>query len=401
MRCVAAIVGLISMGWAAPVLAQALDYVPLSDSEVVMQLPPAVVTLANGLRASAAAVSAEQVSDPTAQKRQLLQQILTSYRLAVTENDLRAYGHTLTLADRWPSDWEQPPLLHLVKAAVLQHNHLFSLAQEELNLILEVDPQNLQALVMRSQIGLVTGDYAAVARQCELLRNLRETLPALNCQTQLDGLTGRGEQALAVIEVTVSSGGLSAAELLELHITAATIAHRLALPEQAERHYQAALGLDTNNHYVLVNYVDWLTDQGRNKEALKLLVGREDTHTDLELKLIHARILVSAEPSPSVATLLQEIDQEIIAASQRGEDAPHKLIARYALDLRFDPEQACEAALRNWSLQKEPSDILLLARAAAADGDLKILHRLQEFRDRTGLQDYRLDAVLQGAGVVP
>ena len=68
---------LVLSGWLLESRAQ--EYVPASDSEVVAELPPAVVSLASNVRQGAAARSTQATG-------LLLQEIVDSYRLADADN---------------------------------------------------------------------------------------------------------------------------------------------------------------------------------------------------------------------------------------------------------------------------------------------------------------------------
>jgi len=59
-----------------------------------------------------------------------------------------------------------------------------------------------------------------------------------------------------------------------------------------------------------------------------------------------------------------------------------------------DPELALLSARENWALQKEPSDTLLLAQAASAAADSRLLTEIARWVDAAGTEDVRLVAVL-------
>jgi hypothetical protein len=68
--------------------------------------------------------------------------------------------------------------------------------------------------------------------------------------------------------------------------------------------------------------------------------------------------------------------------------------ALFALDVEGDARRALELARANVRLQREPIDLLLLARAAVAADDDEGRSELQALIQRTGLRDARIDAVL-------
>jgi hypothetical protein len=69
-------------------------------------------------------------------------------------------------------------------------------------------------------------------------------------------------------------------------------------------------------------------------------------------------------------------------------------MARFALEIDSSPRDALEYAKRNWSLQKEPADALLLAAAARAAGNPEAADPVRRFARDPGLHDVRLYALL-------
>ncbi len=66
----------------------------------------------------------------------------------------------------------------------------------------------------------------------------------------------------------------------------------------------------------------------------------------------------------------------------------------FALEIETQPQRSLELARLNVARQREPLDLLLLARAARAAGDPNALDELRSLRISVGLRDVRLDALL-------
>ncbi len=379
----------------------ARGYVPQSDDEVVAVLPEAVVALANQSRRRFAVDNASTPDGTvSADERALLwQKILAVYNLAVGEGSPRAYGKALALVESWPGSDPLPVAVRLVKADILQHNHRFDAALEELQEILAVDPGNPRALQMQPQVSLVAGHLDLVADHCRQLARVGYAILALNCQAQLDGLTGNAHRALQQVEAALAAGRLPRALSFELHVTAADIARRLNASPVAIGHYRDALRLNPDSRYVAISYAARLIERGQAADAARFLQTRRDLDNSLELEILRVRALLDSGQPQQVRPALAVLERKIQALAQRGADQPHKLIALYALELADDPQLAHDAALANWMVQKDPSDTLLLARSAAASGHHGSLARLAGWRTRTGLQDYRLDAILAEASL--
>ena len=359
---------------------------PESDDVIVAELPADVVELAAQVRVSTSNVSTLKIFDP----QQQALQIMDAYRLASSSSSARAYGHTLSLIRSWPSEIELPPILRLIKADVLQHNHGFDQALQELDVVLARDPSNLLALQMKSQVHLVTGDYASVQHVCSSLAALGHGMSASNCQAQLDGVTGAARPALALVESLLQSQAVNSNDALELTTTAASLAHRLGEHSLAEHYYTSALRIDPDSTYLLINYADWLLERGRANEAATLLARESGNTNKLELRIVYIQALVETGASEAAGEYLTEIGETIAVISRRAEERPSKLLARYYLTISHDYDSAHREALRNWQVQKEPGDSLLLARSAVAAEREDSLKTLLSWYHETGQEDYRL-----------
>lgn len=387
----------------------AQPYVPRSHDIVVDTLPQSIVTLARELHAdSSRRITLESERSgaelPSGRESlQLQQQALAAYRIAAETGEPRAYGHTMALLERWPVEQQKPVLIHILTAAVLQHGHGFAQALGELESALSIEPRNPQAHLMKAQISLVIADYGAAQESCLTLQTLIRYPLALNCQAQLDGVTGRAEQALATVtNMLQNTGELSPQDHVELNITAAGIAHRLGRIIDAERHYMAALQLSPGNGYTLVNYAALLIEENRPDDVVALLGALPESAMSTEMQVLLAEALSSSTSTQSRARaqdLTKSIQEVFDVALARGEALPHKEFARFSLMLVQQPAQALVAARANWAVQKEPSDTLLLAQAAMSAGDDEQLQQIARWTQRQGTEDVRVVNVLMAAGI--
>ena len=191
------------------------------------------------------------------------------------------------------------------------------------------------------------------------------------------------------------------ADARELHITAATIAHRVGDNDKAERHYQQSLLLGGASNFLVLNYAQWLLEMSRPQEVLGLLAGPIKQEDQYEMKVLYLNALTELGETELAHSFRANLAEEIERLSRRGDDMPLKVIARYALTVEEDAQRALIAARANWAYQKEPSDTLLLCEAAVAAGDEETLAALINWRDETGLEDVRLNRLLAKAGNTP
>jgi tetratricopeptide (TPR) repeat protein len=375
-----------------PAPANSQPFTPAVDSHIVEELPSPVIALSRQLRAERSARTESTTSG------ELLEQALESYRIATADQSPRAYGRTLSLLQRWPEDREKPVRYYVLLASVLQHNHEFDRALQHLDTALAREPYNAQAILIRAQIGLVTGDYAMARDSCRALDSLvRETI-RLNCRAQLDGVTGSASSALQNIESRLTEGPPPVRQdLIELQLTAAVIAHRLGEDNRAEMYYLRVLQQMPTNHYALSRYANLLLETGQPGRLARLLSGYDESALNTELRILLAAALRTRDSDEAQARssrLVDSLQEEFRVALLRDEGLSHKEYARLSLTLLDQPEQALEAARENWTLQKEPSDTLLLARTAAAAGDRETLQAVRQWVTESGLEYPRLARVL-------
>lgn len=373
-------------------LAQPNLYRPESPDEIVGSISESVASLAAQARNSR---NSEAEFDAEAS----LQSLFATFQLAQRENSARAYGHVLQLLDSWPADRPLPAAARLIKASVLQHNHRFGDALAELAQLPEDGSTLAPKLQMCAQILLIIGDYEEAAQTCAELRSSLFIHAALNCETQLLGLTGEAQQALATLSTLLTQPQFDPAYRLEYLLTSADIAMRLNSIDSTYTYYEKALALAPSNHYALSTFSDWLLSQGDHARVVELLEAKVTQQQDTELSILYARALVKQGASARYLEVKNRVTEEVAAMRKRGADRPHKLIAQYALYLAGDYELATHEALANFEAQKEPSDVLLLARAANAQGDHQALSRVKSWLTFSGLQSSAVEELVKAVGV--
>ena len=389
-----------------PLTGNTQPYTPDSADRIVETLPTAIVELAADIRRTQRSPS----NSTTENNADIMQRAMDSYQVALATGEARAYGRTLSILHSWPERENKPVMYHILLAAVLQHNHEFDAALEQLQPVLAAETNGTdrlspsqaqaqtQALMMQSQIGLVTADYALVKQSCNRLQDSARRPVFVNCQAQLDGVTGNTGAALTLIADTFRTGtDLNTLDYQELLTTAAVVAHRTGEQSQAEAYYQGAMRFAPDNNYLNVNYSNLLLEQSRFDELIALLSPDADSTMNAELRILLARALRARgteDDREQAAEIIDVLTQEFELALMRNEAIPHKEFAQHSLYLVDSPVAALSAARENWMLQKEPSDTRLLAQAAVANDDQETLSEIEQWINDVGTQDVRLQAIL-------
>lgn len=377
----------------------AQQFVPASDDYVVESLPPSIIALSRELAQNRAVASARYGASTfsDAQLASIEQQALTAYRIAVNTQEQRAYGHTLAVLERWPEEHEKTSTIHILLAAVLQHEHHFSDALSHLDAALIKDPNNAQAWLMRAQINLVIADYDSARENCNVLITLVQPAVGINCIAQVDALTGNAKHSLEVVESLLTENrDLSRQDYAELFTSAAGFAHRLGRAQDAMRYYKTAWQISPDQPYVLVHYAQLLLEQSHFDDVIDLFASRDERALSDEQKIIFTRALSMSEERKNIdhaKRLKESLEESFKSAFKREEALPNKAYAQYALYIGKQPQEALVAARANWSLQKEPSDTLLLALAAQENDAQAVLAVLARWIDAHRTEDVRLDEV--------
>lgn len=314
--------------------------------------------------------------------------------MAYRNNDSRAFGYAQAQLRPWWNSRDVPVPVGIMKATILQHNHQFTKALASLDEVLQKQPENAQARLMRAQIYLAGGKYESARSDCRRLAFRVSTALATNCLAQVNSLTGQALSSYALLEELVGlQSYISAGDMLELKTTLANIAQRLGKDHDAEAYYREALAQDPGNSYLLTHLSDLLMQQQRYQELIALLQDLPEHQLTLEMEvyLLQAYQKTDHQFAESYRHYLLELFDTAFA---RQDGPPHKEYAQFSLYVLNRPDLALPSAKANWAYQKEPGDALLLLRVARIAADTTLIEEIREWVNETGLEDYRIDALL-------
>jgi hypothetical protein len=301
-------------------------------------------------------------SDPT-------QRLLAARRMIEVgraNGDPRTLGYAESILAPWPADATDAPVAAIVlHATIAQSRHAFARARVLLDRVLERsapgDPAFAQALLTRATIAQVTGDLDPARADCERLFALAREISAI-CGASVDMLGGRVDAAIPILRVASerTSGSVRAWALGAL---------AQAYEQRGERPTAAA--------------------------AASLLQDAPPTDGVVLRQWRSARLRRDAD----AATLEQRLRTRLDDARQRGDgsDLLHaRDWAQFELE-RGNVTEALRLAQANWRDQREPADLLVLARVATAARDNRTLVDVNAWIARTKLQDVRVAAALREA----
>jgi Tfp pilus assembly protein PilF len=372
--------------WAFGNTVQAIPFLPASPDEILERLPVGGSTSNSELR------QLQRQLDNDSKNLQLATNIATRLlEKARAEADPRYYGYAQSALSYWWRQAQPPPSVLILRATLRQHQHDFAGALADLQSILEREPRNAKAWLIRAVILGVQGQYPEAWRSCMLLKRLSNRLAAATCIGNINSLSGHATQGYQLLRETLEGAASPGKqEQLWTLTVLAEISARLGDEQNADRYFQQALALKERDVYLLGAYADFLLDQNRPREVITLL--REDTRPDgLLLRLALAEQVTG---SSALAQHIAEIQSRIAAYRLRGDDIHQREEARFYLHLLNQPRQALRLAQLNWEVQHEPWDARLVLESALASGDFTAARPVLEWLTQTKLEDIQLQRLV-------
>ncbi len=367
--------------------AAASPYIPASGAQVLERLParfdPAQRELRR-LRTELAANPAD-LDRAAALARRYIEQ-------ARRDGDPRYLGYAQAALKPW---WGQPRAgapseVLVLRATLAQSTHDFAAALADLGEALRRDAGNAQAWLTRATIEQVVGDYPAARASCARLLGRAPTLVVHTCLASVGSVSGQARGSYDNLKRTLAA---RADTPMPLRAWSATLlgemAERLGEHAAAESHFREALRADSEDSYLLAAYADFLLARGRAQEVLSLLEAR----TAADALLLRHALALKATGSPRAAGQIAALRARFEAARRRGDTVHRREEARFALALAGDPAEAVRLAKLNWTVQKEPADLRILAQAAAASGDPDAGRLVRDWLRHSRIEDRALAAI--------
>jgi tetratricopeptide (TPR) repeat protein len=362
---------LLSAGWISR--AQADPFVPSSENAVLAELSTG--TRFADVSARRLARARVDVAIPLAQF--YIQQARIS-------GDLRFLGYAEAVLAAWVKTNPPLPDVLVLQATLQQSRHEFTASLATLDRALAVRPNDPQALLIRATVLRVVGRYAEAGLACQQFsRRVEPRLGAL-CTQSLRGLTGELESAYEALTQISSQGWLNA-EKSWLYSELGEMAVRLGRDDDAQQWFQRDLILVPTDFYVRAAFADLLLRQRRPAEVLALLKGQES----FEPLLLRIAIAQKHLDDPGLALSSARLRTAFSAELQRGEAVHRREQARFLLEVEDQPKLSLGAALENWTVQREPDDVLVLVNAAKAAGSPAAAEPALTFARTQGQTDVR------------
>lgn len=370
-------------GWLPAVLAAlsligtaaATPYTPRDDAEVLAEVAPGTA----------------HVSAPALQlTRQRLDVALPLAQFYISRSratgDLRFLGYAEATLAPWLNQTAPQPAVLVLHATILQSRHAFTASLRELDRAVALQPDNAQAWLTRATVLRVLGRYTEALASCDHLQSTADVAVTTICEQGVLGLTGHLESAYAALVGLPSQGSPEAVRAWR-YSELGEMAARLGRDSDAEHWFGEGLRCAHDDFYIRSAYADLLLRHGRDGEALKLL----SEYRSMEPMLLRAAIAEKRMGNSQALSTDAILSKAFEVEEQRGDAVHRREQARLLLDVQQQPEQALRAAEENWRVQREPDDVLILLRSAAAAHRPDRATPALEFLRTTQLEDVRLN----------
>jgi Tfp pilus assembly protein PilF len=383
------LVGMVLIAAASAPLAAA-PFVPGSDSQVLERLPFApsdpVLRRLRGLN-----------SQLTRRRDNLPLAILVAQgylELGRVTGDPRYGGYAQAALAPWWDAAEAPQEVLVLRATLHQRMHEFDVALADLARVLNVNPRNAQARLMRATVLQVQGVYDKAREECRKLQDLAQQLVWTACLASVNGANGRLRESYEQLRSELDAHPGAQPRVQSWLLTSlAEMAARAGMAE-AEADFRRALALDSADYYLLGAYADYLLDIGRPEEVLALLQDK----TAADPLLLRYTLALQAQHSDEVSAHVEQLRARFAASRLRGDRVHLREEARFTLHLLNAPTEALKLAEENWQVQKEAADVRILLEAALVARDTATVDAVREWLNDSRLEDLQLQRILAPRG---
>ena len=308
------------------------------------------------------------------------------FDMAQARGDPRYVGY----ADAVVSQFDKNMSIDLLvlRGMLRQYRHAFDEALVDFAAVLAQDPERADAHAWRGAIYLVEAQYDQARQECAALLKLQRTVLHGGCTGMVQAYTGQLTSAYSTLQQALALARYDD-QRLWLLTRLAEVSAWMGQNARAERHYRDALALGQDDGYLLAAWADFLLDNKRPADVVKLLAAWEASDP-LLLRLAEAETLLQM---PLAKAHTQALDDRFAAAKLRGDTTHRAEEARFQLRLRKNPAVAVQLATANYQVQKEPRDLRMLLEAALAARDSAAAKPARDWLQSTGFEDTRIRAL--------
>ncbi len=367
---------------------QAKPFIPEYDNQVLERLPGQLFQSESSAKIKQLKTQIKSHPNDWSPASQLAQHYID---LAKTQADPRYMGYAQAILNPWWQKPQQSSQALIMRAVIRQNAHDFKGAIEDLDQILNVQPGHVQANLIKATIATVQGNYPLAIQHCRQLMRRSSMFLALVCQSTPASLSGNAEITYKLVhQILSTTASMPEKQNVWAWTSLAENAWRLGYFNAADQHFQSALKIGVRDNYLLRVYADFLLQQHRPHDVIKLIAS--ETRIDsLLLRLALAEQMTLSEQLSNHIALLNE---RFEANRNRGSSLHKGDEARFRLLLLNQPQTALQLARQNWQFQRESADTYILLQSAIAANDSEMIQKVKHWLSEQGTEDVLIKQIL-------
>ncbi|MGH8193822.1 MAG: tetratricopeptide repeat protein [Woeseiaceae bacterium] len=280
--------------------------------------------------------------------------------------DARFLGYADGALRYWQAERRPPQSVWLLRARILQSEHRFRAAADELLRMQKVHGASVEGMLLAADALRRAGDVNTAKSLCFRLGLTGHELLARYCAADVLLSLGQAEQAFNTVAAASVPFQNRDNPILQWALTVKADAAAAAGHVQfAETHYRQAIELPGASIALHVSYADLLLNHSRPEDALQALAALPNADAVLLRRAIAAKRL----KRPEAGEFGDELRRRFAEAERFQFDRLHlRERAMFALFVDNDAEAALQYASANWQIQKGFEDAELLVEAARSAG---------------------------------
>lgn len=379
--------------WTILTNTHAEPFIPKQEQQVLERLPESLFQSATRAKTRTLKSQLDNQPNDWSAASQLAKHYIN---LSQRQADPRYMGYAQATLKLWWNSPRPPLQILLLRAVILQNAHNFKAANRDLDLVLKMQPGHVQANLIKATIATVQGNYPSAIQHCQQLIRRSSMLQALICQHTSASLSGQAESSYRVLHQLLSvDPSLPKKETSWAWTTLAENAWRLGYFEAADSHFKTAIQTGAHDFYLFRVYADFLLQQHRPFEVIKL-IKLIDPLTQNDSLLLRLAIAEKTVNSRQLHAHLAVLTARINANRRRGSSLHLGDEARFELYLLNNPQSALQLARQNWQLQRESADTYILLQSAIAADDSVTLEQVTNWLKQQGTKDVVIRKILAG-----
>ncbi|NNC97480.1 MAG: hypothetical protein HKN88_05355 [Gammaproteobacteria bacterium] len=301
--------------------------------------------------------------------RTYVEAALSTYRKT---GDPRYYGYAKGALAKWWHTVAPPRELWLLRVRILQSNHEFRQAADDLQHYLKMHTKDVEAYIFLADIWRRLGLLSQARNTCLKIAILGRPTLAQICALEIRLSGGFYQSVLSSAEQLLNNASaLAPTEQQWLYAVYAEAAVAAKNYQLARELYERSMEVGATDLVTRLHYADVLRELGQHSEVIELL-----SNESMEIPVL-LRLSIATQKSKHAGDEYQKaLEKQLNSPLLAPQDFLREK-AMYQLYLQQNPVMALELAKQNWALQKawEDAELLLLCARSVNDAEYSAIEQ--------------------------